>query len=143
MDEQIRESIVVLETAWAPKNIELDVELDSVKYNGNEIMMRHVWSNLIGNAIKFTPENSTVSIRLRNQKDKFIFSVTYQGEGLSDEEQKHLFDKFYQADTSHKSEGNGLGLALVKQILDIDGGNITAENVNGGGCRFTVTLYDK
>ena len=139
LDEQIRETIVALETAWAPKNIELDVELDSVKYNGNEIMMRHIWSN----AIKFTPENSTVSIRLQNQKDKFIFSVTDQGEGLSDEAQKHLFDKFYQADTSHKSEGNGLGLALVKQILDIDGGNITAENVNGGGCRFTVTLYDK
>lgn len=143
LDEQIRETIVALETAWAPKNIELDVELDSVKYNGNEIMMRHVWSNLISNAIKFTPENSTVSIRLQNQKDKFIFSVTDQGEGLSDEAQKHLFDKFYQADTSHKSEGNGLGLALVKQILDIDGGDITAENVNGGGCRFTVTLYDK
>lgn len=143
LDEQIRETIVALETAWAPKNIELDVELDSVKYNGNEIMMRHVWSNLISNAIKFTPENSTVSIQLRNQKDKFIFSVTDQGEGLSDEAKKHLFDKFYQADTSHKSEGNGLGLALVKQILDIDGGDITAENVNGGGCRFTVTLYDK
>jgi len=143
LDEQIRETIVALETAWAPKYIELDVELDSVKYNGNEIMMRHIWSNLIGNAIKFTPENSTVSIRLQNQKDKFIFSVTDQGEGLSDEAQKHLFDKFYQADTSHKSEGNGLGLALVKQILDIDGGDITAENVNGGGCRFTVTLYDK
>lgn len=143
LDEQIRETIVALETAWAPKNIELDVDLDSVKYNGNEIMMRHIWSNLIGNAIKFTPENSTVSIRLRSQKDKFIFSVIDQGEGLSDEAQKHLFDKFYQADTSHKSEGNGLGLALVKQILDIDGGNITAENVNGGGCRFTVTLYDK
>jgi len=143
LDEQIRETIVALETAWAPKNIELDVELDSVKYNGNEIMMRHIWSNLISNAIKFTPENSTVSIRLQNQKDKFVFSVTDQGEGLSDEAQKHLFDKFYQADTSHKSEGNGLGLALVKQILAIDGGDITAENVNGGGCRFTVTLYDK
>lgn len=143
LDEQIRETIVALETAWAPKNIELDVELDSVKYNGNEIMMRHIWSNLISNAIKFTPENSTVSIRLQNSKDKFIFSVTDQGEGLSDEAKKHLFDKFYQADTSHKSEGNGLGLALVKRILDIDGGDITAENVNGGGCRFTVTLYDK
>ena len=143
LDEQIRETIVALETAWAPKNIELDVELDSVKYNGNEIMMRHIWSNLISNAIKFTPENSTVSIRLQSRKDKFIFSVTDQGEGLSDEAQKHLFDKFYQADTSHKSEGNGLGLALVKQIIDIDGGDITAENVNGGGCRFTVTLYDK
>ncbi len=143
LDEQIRETIVALETAWAPKNIELDVELDSVKYNGNEIMMRHVWSNIINNAIKFTPENSTVSIRLQKEKDKCIFSVADQGEGLSDEAKKHLFDKFYQADTSHKSEGNGLGLALVKQILDIDGGDITAENINGGGCRFTVTLYDK
>ena len=143
LDEQIRETIVALETAWAPKNIELDVELDSVKYNGNEILMRHVWSNLIGNAIKFTPENSVINIRLKNQKDKLIFSVTDQGSGLSEEAKKHLFDKFYQADTSHKSEGNGLGLALVKQILDIDGGDITAENVNGGGCRFTVTLYDK
>ena len=143
LDEQIRETIVALETAWEPKNIELDVELDSVKYNGNELMMRHVWSNLIGNAIKFTPENSTISIRLENRKDKFIFSVSDQGEGLSEEAQKHLFDKFYQADTSHKSEGNGLGLALVKQILDIDGGDIITENINGGGCRFTVTLYDK
>ena len=142
LDEQIRETIVALETAWAPKNIELDVELDSVKYNGNEIIMRHIWSNLIGNAIKFTPENSIVTIRLQNQKDKFIFSVTDQGEGLSDEAKKHLFDKFYQADTSHKSEGNGLGLALVKQILNIDGGDITAENVKGG-CRFTVKLYAK
>ena len=142
LDEQIRETIVALETAWAPKNIELDVELDSVKYNGNEIIMRHIWSNLIGNAIKFTPENSIVTIRLQNQKDKFIFSVTDQGEGLSGEAKKHLFDKFYQADTSHKSEGNGLGLALVKQILNIDGGDITAENVKGG-CRFTVTLYAK
>ncbi|MBR2043403.1 MAG: HAMP domain-containing histidine kinase [Clostridia bacterium] len=143
LDEQIRETIVALETAWAPKNIELNVELDSVKYNGNEIIMRHVWSNLIGNAIKFSPENSTVSICLQNQKDKFIFSVTDQGEGLSDEAKKHLFDKFYQADTSHKSEGNGLGLALVKRILDIEDGSVSAENVDGGGCRFTVILYDK
>ncbi|MBQ3547267.1 MAG: HAMP domain-containing histidine kinase [Clostridia bacterium] len=143
LDEQIRETIVALETAWASKNIELDVELDGVKYNGNEIMLRHVWSNLIGNAVKFTPENSTVSITLENRKDEFIFSVADQGEGLSEEAQKHLFDKFYQADTSHKAEGNGLGLALVKQILTIEGGDITAENLNGGGCRFTVTLYAK
>lgn len=143
LDEQIRETIVALETAWEPKNIELDVELDSVKYNGNEILMRHVWSNLIGNAIKFTPAGSTVSIKLENQKDRFVFTVSDQGEGLTQEAEKHLFDKFYQADTSHKSEGNGLGLTLVKQILDIDGATISAENRDEGGCRFTVTLYEK
>ena len=143
LDEQIRESIVALETAWEPKNIEFDVELDAVKYTGNEIIVRHIWSNLIGNAIKFSPIGSTVTIKLENKKDRFIFTVSDQGEGLSEEAKKHLFDKFYQADTSHKSEGNGLGLALVKQILAIEGGDITAENIDGGGCRFTVTLYTK
>jgi signal transduction histidine kinase len=141
LDEQIRETIVALETNWESKNIELDVELDSVKYYGNEIMMRHVWSNLIGNAIKFSPEGGTVSVKLENQKDRFLFTVSDQGEGLSEEAQKHLFDKFYQADTSHKSEGNGLGLALVKQILSVHGCDVVAENAEGGGCRFAVTLY--
>lgn len=141
LDEQIRESIVALETAWEPKNIEFDVELDAVKYTGNEIIVRHIWSNLIGNAIKFSPIGSTVTIKLENKKDRFVFTVSDQGEGLSEEAKKHLFDKFYQADTSHKSEGDGLGLALVKQILAIEGGDITAENIDGGGCRFTVILY--
>ena len=141
LDEQIRESIVALETAWEPKNIEFDVELDAVKYTGNEIIVRHIWSNLIGNAIKFSPIGSTVTIKLENKKDRFVFTVSDQCEGLSEEAKKHLFDKFYQADTSHKSEGNGLGLALVKQILAIEGGDITAENIDGGGCRFTVILY--
>ena len=112
-----------------------------MKYTGNEIIVRHIWSNLIGNAIKFSPIGSTVTIKLENKKDRFIFTVSDQGEGLPEEAKKHLFDKFYQADTSHKSEGNGLGLALVKQILAIEGGDITAENIDGGGCRFTVILY--
>lgn len=143
LDEQIREAIVALETAWEPKSLELDVELDRVKYNGNELLLRHVWSNLIGNAVKFTPENSTVSIKLRNLTDRFVCTVADQGEGLSEEAQKHLFDKFYQADTSHKAEGNGLGLALVKRILAIEGGDISAENLQDGGCCFTVTLPKK
>lgn len=143
LDEQIRETIVALETAWAPKNIDLDVELDTVKYKCNDIMMWHVWSNLIENAIKFSPQNGKISIKLEDKKDIFVFSVTDQGEGLSEEAQKHLFDKLYQADTSHKSEGNGLGLALVKQILTLECGSIVAENNKGGGCRFTVTLHTK
>lgn len=143
LDEQIRETIVSLETAWTEKNIELDVDLDCVKYIGSETLMHHVWSNLIGNAVKFSPENSTITIKLENKTDKFVFSVSDEGEGISDEAKKHLFDKFYQADTSHKSEGNGLGLALVNRILTIENGDITAENLDIGGCRFTVTLYAK
>ncbi len=141
LDEQIREAIVGLEAAWAPKEIEFDVELDDIDYKGNEMMMRHVWSNLIENAIKFSSHGGTVAIRLQKTKDNYIFTVEDNGPGLSEEAEKHLFDKFYQADTSHKGEGNGLGLALVKRILTIEGGDITAENINGGGCRFTVTLH--
>ena len=140
LDEQIRESIVELEPAWSSKDIEWDVDLDDIEYNGNESMMRHVWNNLIGNAIKFSPDRGTVKIRLQDKEDKYIFIIENQGTSLSEETLKHLFDKFYQADSSHKEEGNGLGLSLVKRILTIDDSDITAENI-AGGCRFTVTLY--
>lgn len=140
LDEQIRQSVVALEPSWEKKNIELDVELDRVEYNGNESMMRHVWDNLIGNAIKFSPCDSIVEIRLVRQNDYIIFTVSDCGPGLSEEAQKHMFDKFYQADSSHKEEGNGLGLALVNRILSIEKGQIEAKNLDRGGCQFTVLL---
>ena len=140
LDEQIREGILALEAAWEPKNIEFDVDLDSVVYLGNKNIMHHVWSNLLSNAIKFSPNGGTVKMRLKKKDGKVIFVLEDQGPGLSEEAQKHLFDKFYQADTSHKEEGNGLGLALVKNILSLCGGEISAENITEGGCRFTVTL---
>ena len=143
LDEQIRQSIVALEPAWEQKDIEFDVELDRVSYLGNEPMMRHVWDNLISNAIKFSPNSGTVKIYLVKKLKRLIFTVEDQGPGLSEEAQKHIFDKFYQADASHKQEGNGLGLALVKRILTIEKGQITAENCRSGGCRFTVTLRTK
>ena len=143
VDEQIRQSIVALEPAWEQKDIEFDVELDRVSYLGNEPMMRHVWDNLISNAIKFSPSGSTVKIHLAKKLKKLIFTVEDQGPGLSEEAQKHIFDKFYQADSSHKEEGNGLGLSLVKRILSLANGTVLAENLPEGGCRFTVELADK
>ncbi len=143
LDEQIRQSIVALEPAWEQKDIEFDVELDRVSYLGNEPMMRHVWDNLISNAIKFSPNGGTVKIHLAKKLKRLIFTVDDQGPGLSEEAQKHIFDKFYQADASHKQEGNGLGLALVKRILTIEKGQIATENIPEGGCRFTVTLRTK
>ena len=140
LDEQIRQSVVALESDWVQKDIELDAELDRIFYLGNELMMRHVWDNLISNAIKFSPQGGVVKLRLTQKLRKLIITVEDQGPGLSEEAQKHIFDKFYQADTSHKQEGNGLGLALVKRILTIENGQITAENIPEGGCRFTVTL---
>lgn len=140
LDEQIRESIVALESSWLAKNIEFDVDLDRINYCGDEAMMHHVWDNLIGNAIKFSPNGGEIRLRLYKKDGEVIFTVEDKGPGMSEEAIRHAFDKFYQGDTSHKDEGNGLGLALVKRILQISDGKVSAENIQGGGCRFTVTL---
>ena len=143
LDEQIRQALLSLEPAWTEKDILFDVDMDSVSYTCNENLLSHVWTNLIGNAIKFTPHGSTVKLRLKSQGERIVFEVEDQGPGLSEEAKKHLFDKFYQADSSHKQEGNGLGLTLVKRILAISGGDVSAENPESGGCRFTVVLPNK
>ena len=143
LDEQIRQSIVALEASWSDKNIEFDADMERIEYYGSEGLMHHVWDNLIGNAIKFSPQNGKITVSLKRDGKKIIFTVDDCGEGISDNAKKHIFDKFYQGDSSHKQEGNGLGLALVKRILMITGGEISAENLIGGGCRFTVILNEK
>ncbi len=138
--EQIREDLLALESEWSPKGIEFDVDLEDTDYYGYETLMRHIWSNLIGNAIKFSPEGGEIKIVLKKIENQLIFTVEDQGPGISDEAKKHIFDKFYQEDESHKGEGNGLGLALVKRILGVCGGDISADNRECGGCCFTVIL---
>jgi len=140
LDEQIRQSIVAMEPDWARKNVDFDVELEKIEFVGNEPMLRHVWDNLIANAVKFGPENGRVCMRLVNAGDIIRFTIEDEGCGLSDESIKHIYDKFYQADSSHKEEGNGLGLSLVKRILSLENGKIYAENLPDKGCRFTVEL---
>lgn len=140
VDEQIRQSVVALETQWERKNIELDVDLCEAEYYGNALLMRHVWDNLISNAVKFSPENGIVRIHLARKLGRIIFTVEDEGPGIPEESLRHVFDKFYQADSVHKQEGSGLGLALVEKILKLEKGAVTAENRENGGCRFTVTL---
>ena len=143
LDEQIRQSIVVQESAWEKKNIEFDVELERINYLGNETMMHHVWDNLISNAIKFSPDGGTVKLRLTQKSKKLVFTIEDNGPGLTEESLNHIFDKFYQDSSRHRQEGNGLGLALVKRILTIEKGEIAAENLPSGGSKFTVTLQTK
>ena len=142
LDEQIRQSIIMLEPDWETKNIEFDVEMESIEYVGARELLMHVWNNLIGNAIKFDPVGGIIMIRLFRNKDGIVFTVEDNGPGISAEAQKHIFDKFYQEDSSHKEEGNGLGLALVKRILAICQGEISVENISPNGCRFTVKLSE-
>ena len=140
LDEQIRQSIMQLETKWTEKEIEFDVDLDEVEFVGNAQLLVHIWDNLIGNAIKFGPMYGMIKLRL-SKADKLIrFVIEDNGTGISEEALKHIFDKFYQGDSSHKAEGNGLGLALVKKIVDIYDGKIIAENLPEAGCRFIVEL---
>lgn len=140
LDEQIRQSLLMLENLWEPKEIEFDVELDEISYLGNEGMLLQVWNNLIGNAVKFSPARGLISIQLKRADDRIICSISDEGPGIPEGEHTHIFDKFYQADSSHKQEGNGLGLALVKRIVDIAKGTICVENRPEKGCTFTVSL---
>lgn len=140
VDEQIRQCILLLEPQWTAKNADFDVDMDEVIWNGPENLMHHVWSNIIGNAIKFGPENGLIRICLKQTDCRFVFTVEDEGHGIPDEEKERVFHKFYQGDSSHKQEGNGLGLALAKQIIDCCSGSIRVEDTEGGGCRMIVEL---
>ena len=111
-----------------------------LEYLGNENLICHVWDNLLSNAIKFSPCGGTIYIRMMPEGKKIRFSIENEGPQISEYSMKHIFDKFYQGDSSHKQEGNGLGLALVKQILNLCKGTVSVENIPGSGCRFTVIL---
>ncbi len=140
LDEQVRQSILSLEPQWSAKETDFDVELEEISYRGDERLLMHVWNNLIGNAVKFNPPNGAVRLRLSRSDGGVTFTVEDEGPGIPPEAQGHIFDKFYQGDSSHREEGNGLGLALVKRILNVCGGEIAQENLPGRGCRFTVML---
>lgn len=143
LDEQIRQSIVMLEPKWDEKDIEFDVDLESIEYTGNESIMMHVWNNLIGNAIKFDSQGGYIGMKLFRGDGKIMFTIEDDGPGIPEESKNHIFDKFYQSDSSHKAEGNGLGLALVKRILDGCGGTVKVQNAAAGGCIFTVMLPEE
>ena len=140
VDEQIRQAILLLEPQWSERNIDFDVEMEEITWTGPENLMHHVWNNLIGNAIKFGPENSIIQVHLKQTDGRYVFSVQDEGSGVPEHERQRVFHKFYQLDSSHKQEGNGLGLALVKQIVDTCGGDIAIETPATGGCVFTVSI---
>ena len=143
LDEQIRQSVVLLEPKWEEKDLEFDVDLERVEYTGDESMLMHVWNNIIGNAIKFDPPGGYIGIKMKQRDGEITVTVEDSGPGVDEEAKKHIFDRFYQADSSHKEEGNGLGLALVKRIVDANKGRVSVENRISGGCRFTVVLPGK
>lgn len=140
LDEQIRRSILMLESKWAPKEIEFDMDLPRQMYYGSEQLLEQVWSNIVDNAIKYSPMKGTIHVGIEKSEARLFVTISDQGGGMSKEVMKHIFEKFYQGDPSRKADGNGLGLALVKRIVDLCGGTITAESEPGKGASFTVGL---
>ena len=140
LDEQIRQVMVGLEPVWGPKELQLELDLPPVKFNGNESLLYHVWSTLLSNAVKFSPKGAPLTVTLKEQGGRVTFSVTDRGPGMSEDVQRHIFDKFYQGDPSRKQEGSGLGLPLAKRVAQLCGGSITVQSKPGAGSTFTVTL---
>ncbi len=141
LDEQLRRAVLIFEKQWSQKNIWLNLDLPECEYNGNEEMLNQMWINLIGNAIKFTDDNGEIGISIDNSaKDFVLVTVQDNGIGMTDEVKTHIFEKFYQADTSRRAEGNGLGLALVKTVADLTNATVTVESEVGKGSKFTVKL---
>lgn len=140
LDEQIRHTLVLLEKEWSKKNINLSLELDEVQYTTNEEMLSLVWTNLLSNAIKYSPDGGKIEVICDNDTDCIHVVISDEGIGISEEDQKHIFDKFFQADPSHAGTGNGLGLALVHRIVELCGGTVRVSSKVGQGSSFTVTL---
>ena len=138
--EQIRNAIIMLQNKWQNKNQELNIELEECRMRGNEELLDLVWINLIDNAIKYTPENGIIYIGLLDKGDSVQFVIKDNGKGISKDVQKRMFDKFYQGDASHSSEGNGIGLTLVSKVVQLHRGIINVESKVSVGTTFIVSL---
>lgn len=141
LSEHICECLLGFEYAWEQKDIEIETDIDEdIMICQDKELLSLVWNNLFSNAIKFNEKNGKVTVKVKKIDKKVSVEVSDTGCGISPEVGKHMFEKFYQGDTSHATKGNGLGLALVKKVIDIVGGNIGVQSVLGEGTTFKVWL---
>ena len=141
LGEQLCECLLGFENAWEAKRLEIETEMeDGVNVESDPELLSLVWNNLFSNAIKFTEEGGTIGLKLHTENGHAVVEVSDTGCGISPEVGVHIFEKFYQGDTSHATQGNGLGLALVKRVVDIIGGEISVSSELGKGSTFTVRI---
>ncbi|MDD3367672.1 MAG: HAMP domain-containing sensor histidine kinase [Lachnospiraceae bacterium] len=142
--QQLCDCILQFESGWEEKQIELDVDMeDQVTVKADPNLMELVWNNLLSNALKFTEAGGTVKIKEESTEESVRIEITDSGCGMSKETKNHIFDKFYQGDTSHATEGNGLGMALALRVLQLSDGDISVDSELGRGTTFSVTLPKK
>ena len=141
LGEQLSECLLGFEEAWEAKNLEIEIEIaEDVHVTADRELLSLVWNNLFSNAIKFTDEGGKVSLELSTDEEWAVVRVSDTGCGMSPEVGRHIFEKFYQGDTSRATQGNGLGLALVKRVIDLTGAEINVTSQPGVGSTFTVKL---
>ena len=139
LSEQIRNCVLLLESKWEKKKLELYIDFDEYMISANEEMLKQVWINLIDNAIKFASDYGVIGIDIKQEKDKLMVSVSNSGSEIAPENIENIFKKFYQADKSRSAEGNGIGLAIVKRVAELHGGEVSVKSENLTTV-FTVTL---
>ena len=142
LSEQIRSSVLLLEGKWTRKNLEFDLEFEEYEIEANEELLKQVWINLIDNAVKFSLPDEVIGIKIKKTEEKYQIMVSNKGEGITRENQKKIFRKFYQADESHATEGNGIGLAIVKRVAELHKGSVNVECCDDR-ITFTVVLPEK
>ena len=138
--EQLRKAIAVLENKWNEKSLTFNISAKDVYYDGDEELTFQVWMNLIDNAIKFSKQNGKITIDVKEENDEVVVKIKDNGMGMSKEEQERIFTRFYQIDKSHSQEGSGLGLSIVKSIIDLSDGKIEVESKENSGTTFTIKL---
>lgn len=139
LGEQLCECLLQFEDAWERKNLNIETEIEEdVRIRSDSELLSLVWNNLFSNAVKFTPEGGTVGVALKTEGEQIAVTVSDTGCGMDGDTGRHIFEKFYQGDTSHATQGNGLGLALVKRVVDILNGEIGVQSKLGAGTIFTV-----
>lgn len=143
LTEQLRQAAIMIERKWAKKSIQVHLNVDECIYIGNESLLKEVWMNLLDNAAKFSPKGGVVEICLRRLSAETVVTVRDSGPGMSKTTQEHIFDQFYQGDTSHRTEGNGIGLALVHKTLELHKAKVTVDSSPGHGSTFTVILANQ
>ena len=139
LSEQIRGAVLLLAEKWTPKNLYMDMQFGEHMICANVELLKQVWINLLDNAIKFSDPNGTVSVDISDGSECLSISVSNHGKDIPKDRIAHIFNKFYQADESHSSEGNGIGLAVVKKVCELHGGAVSAKS-ESGTTTFTVVL---
>lgn len=137
---QIRQCILLVDPKMETNSIDVIVDIEDFTISGNKELLSQVWINLIDNAIKFTPEFGQIEVKVKRQMQEALITICDNGCGIDAETQKHIFDKFYQADTSRSTQGNGIGLAIVDKIVKLHGGKIFVNSALNKGTTFTVSL---